>query len=46
MTKEPRRALDTQAPKARYRVIRFDQIYRENDIEHRLTEPNHPSTNG
>jgi len=31
---------------ARYRVLRFDQICRENDIEHRLTKPNHPWTNG
>ena len=30
---------------ARYRVLRFDQICRENDIEHRLTKPNHPWTN-
>ena len=31
---------------ARYRVLRFDQICRENGIEHRLTKPNHPWTNG
>jgi len=31
---------------ARYRVHRFDQICRANDIEHRLTKPNHPWTNG
>jgi IS30 family transposase len=31
---------------ARYRVHRFDQICRENGIEHRLTKPNHPWTNG
>jgi len=31
---------------ARYRVHRFDQICRENNIEHRLTKPNHPWTNG
>ena len=31
---------------AHYRVHRFDQICRENDIEHRLTKPNHPWTNG
>jgi transposase InsO family protein len=31
---------------ARYRVHRFDQICREHAIEHRLTKPNHPWTNG
>jgi len=31
---------------ARYRVHRFDQICRENGMEHRLTKPNHPWTNG
>jgi transposase InsO family protein len=31
---------------ARYRVHRFDQICRTNGIEHRLTKPNHPWTNG
>ena len=31
---------------ARYRVHRFDQICNENGIEHRLTKPNHPWTNG
>ena len=31
---------------ARMRVHRFDQICREHDIEHRLTKPNHPWTNG
>jgi transposase InsO family protein len=31
---------------ARYRVHRFDQICREHSIEHRLTKPNHPWTNG
>jgi transposase InsO family protein len=31
---------------ARYRVDRFDQICNEHDIEHRLTKPNHPWTNG
>lgn len=31
---------------ARYRVLRFDQICRENDIEHRLAKPNNPWTNG
>src|SRR5262249_9958162 len=31
---------------ARYRVHRFDQICRAHSIEHRLTKPNHPWTNG
>lgn len=31
---------------ARYRVHRFDQICQANSIEHRLTKPNHPWTNG
>ena len=31
---------------ARYRVHRFDQICNEHGIEHRLTKPNHPLTNG
>jgi transposase InsO family protein len=31
---------------ARFRVHRFDQICREHNIEHRLTKPNHPWTNG
>jgi transposase InsO family protein len=31
---------------ARYCVHRFDQICREHGIEHRLTKPNHPWTNG
>ena len=31
---------------ARYRVHRFDQICRTHGIEHRLTKPNHPWTNG
>ena len=31
---------------ARHRVHRFDQICRANGIEHRLTKPNHPWTNG
>lgn len=31
---------------ARYRIHRFDQICRENGIEHRLTKPSHPWTNG
>ncbi len=33
-------------PTARLRVHRFDQICREHGIEHRLTKPNHPWTNG
>ncbi len=28
------------------RQMRFDMIYEANDIEHRLTMPNHPWTNG
>jgi hypothetical protein len=31
---------------ARYRVHRFDQIWRADGIEQRLTEPNPPGTNG
>ena len=31
---------------ARFRVHRFDQICAEHGIEHRLTKPNHPWTNG
>jgi len=31
---------------ARYRTHRFDQICRAHGIEHRLTKPNHPWTNG
>ena len=31
---------------ARYRLHRFDRICREHGIEHRLTKPNHPWTNG
>jgi transposase InsO family protein len=31
---------------ARYRVHRFDLICRAHGIEHRLTKPNHPWTNG
>jgi transposase InsO family protein len=31
---------------ARWRVNRFDQICRAHNIEHRLTKPNHPWTNG
>ena len=34
------------APDPTYRVNRFDQIRRAQEIEHRLTEPNHPWTNG
>ena len=33
-------------PSATYRVNHFDQICRAHEIEHRLTEPNHPWTNG
>jgi hypothetical protein len=33
-------------PTARYRLHRFDRICHENGIEHRLTKPNHPWTNG
>ena len=33
-------------PTARYRVHLFDRICREHGIEHRLTKPNHPWTNG
>jgi transposase InsO family protein len=33
-------------PTARYRLHRFDRICREHGIEHRLTKPNHPWTNG
>jgi len=33
-------------PTARYRLHRFDRICSEHDIEHRLTKPNHPWTNG
>jgi len=35
-----------RGPIALYRVNRFDQISRVHDIEHRLTKPNHPWTNG
>lgn len=31
---------------ARYRLHMFDRVCREHDIEHRLTKPNHPWTNG
>ena len=33
-------------PTARYATHRFDIRCRENGIEHRLTKPNHPWTNG
>jgi transposase InsO family protein len=33
-------------PTARYSMHMFDRVCRENDIEHRLTKPNHPWTNG
>jgi transposase-like protein len=33
-------------PTARYRLHKFDRICREYSIEHRLTKPNHPWTNG
>jgi transposase InsO family protein len=33
-------------PTARYRVHMFDRVCREHGIEHRLTKPNHPWTNG
>ena len=33
-------------PTARYMTHMFDMRCRENDIEHRLTKPNHPWTNG
>jgi transposase-like protein len=33
-------------PTARYRLHAFDRRCREHDIEHRLTKPNHPWTNG
>lgn len=33
-------------PTARYRLHMFDRICREHDIEHRLTKPDHPRTNG
>ena len=33
-------------PTARLRVHRFDRVCREHGIEHRLTKPNHPWTNG
>jgi transposase InsO family protein len=33
-------------PTARYRMQMFDRVCREDEIEHRFTKPNHPSTNG
>ena len=33
-------------PTARYSIHLFDRVCRENGIEHRLTKPNHPWTNG
>jgi transposase InsO family protein len=33
-------------PTARYRVHKFDRICSEHGIEHRLTKPSHPWTNG
>ncbi|CAA9489033.1 MAG: Mobile element protein [uncultured Sphingomonadaceae bacterium] len=33
-------------PTAQFRVHRFDRVCREHRIEHRLTKPNHPWTNG
>ncbi|SMF27215.1 Integrase core domain-containing protein [Tistlia consotensis] len=33
-------------PTARYRVHMFDRVCREHGIDHRLTKPNHPWTNG
>lgn len=33
-------------PTARWRLHRFDRVCREHGIEHRLTKPNHPWTNG
>src|SRR4029450_410564 len=33
-------------PTARYRLHMFDRVCREHDIEHRLTKPYHPWTNG
>jgi len=33
-------------PTARYSVHMFDRVCRENGVEHRLTKPNHPWTNG
>ncbi len=33
-------------PTARYRLHAFDRVCRQHDVEHRLTKPNHPWTNG
>jgi transposase-like protein len=33
-------------PTAQYSVHMFDRVCRANDIDHRLTKPNHPWTNG
>jgi transposase InsO family protein len=33
-------------PTARHRLHMLDRICREHGIEHRLTKPNHPWTNG
>jgi transposase InsO family protein len=33
-------------PTARYRLHMFDRICHEHEIEHRLTKPKHPWTNG
>lgn len=33
-------------PTARYRLHLFDRICRQHDIEHRMTKPKHPWTNG
>ena len=33
-------------PTARYRLHLFDRACRQHGIEHRLTKPNHPWTNG
>ena len=33
-------------PTARYRMHMFERVCREHGIEHRLTKPNHPWTNG
>lgn len=33
-------------PTARYRMHMFEQVCRKHGIEHRLTKPNHPWTNG
>jgi transposase InsO family protein len=35
-----------QGPTARFRGHPFDRVCRANGIEHRLTKPNHPWTNG